>query len=390
MDLTPYKECPAHKNSVYIGTDEKCRPCCYYKHYVPITEITSWDDYQEKIQKTDIESGCKHCIDLESNGSKISHRLQMDPSNDISIAVCPNNVCNLKCTTCSPEQSSNWIQDADKMGWLNEDRKKYVLELPHLTNNKLSLCRDIISSADHNKKIIMTLYGGEPMINPEVIEFVDWLETQPNAKNIHASFITNGTKIPSKFEEWIGHFRHSNVVISIDSVRECNDYLRYGSKWSVIEQNFMKYADIATANSNFNFGVHMTLSWMNAYYFADFCEWVVSVSPPDKAIGSLHMTKLVGPSYYSLDNWTPELKQTVFDANVPRVKKLIETTDGFLRKQLEYLLECYETSLMTYVSGVAPDKTDCSEGLYIMHDLDELRNTNFDETFSEITKLIKQ
>jgi hypothetical protein len=80
----------------------------------------------------------------------------------------------------------------------------------------------------------------------------------------------------------------------------------------------------------------------------------------------------------------------VFDANVPRVKKLIETTNGFLRQQLEYLLECYETSLMTYVSGVAPEKTDCSEGFDILHQLDKLRNSNFDETFSEITKLIKQ
>lgn len=390
MDLTPYIECPAHKNSVYIGTDESCRPCCYYKHYVPITDITSWEDYQQKIQKTDIESGCKHCIDLESNGSKISHRLQMDSSNDISISVCPNNVCNLKCTTCSPEQSSNWIPDADKLGWLNPDRKKYVLELPHLTNNKLSLCRDIITSADHDKKIIMTLYGGEPMINPEVIEFVDWLETQPNVKNIHASFITNGTKIPSKFEKWTENFRHTNVVVSIDSTEDRNDYLRYGSKWNVIEQNFKKYADIATNNSNFNFGVHMTLSWMNAYYFADFCEWVVSVSPSDKAVASLHMTKLVGPSFYSLDNWTPEVKQMVLDANVPRVKNLIETTNGDLRKQLAYLLECYETSVVTYVSGIPPEKTDCTLGFETMYQLDKLRNSNFDETFSEITKLIKQ
>jgi organic radical activating enzyme len=355
---------------------------------VPITDITSWHDYQQKIQKTDIESGCKHCIDLESNGSTISHRLQMDSTSDISISVCPNNLCNLKCTTCSPEQSTSWIADADRLGWLNEDRKKFVFALPHLTYNKLELCRDIISAAESHKKISMIFYGGEPLINPEVIQFVDWMETLPNANNIHLSFITNGTKIPPKFEDWISKFWHTNVVVSIDSTGQRNDYLRYGSKWNIIEKNLKKYTDIAANNSSFNFGVHMTLSWMNAYYFSEFCEWIVSISSPGQPVASLHMTKLVAPSFYSVDNWTPELKQKVLAVNLPNVEKLIENSTGHLATQLKYFLECYVTSMNTYVSGTAPENSDCSEGFETLHKLDALRNTNFDETFSTITKLI--
>jgi hypothetical protein len=42
----------------------------------------------------------------------------------------------------------------------------------------------------------------------------------------------------------------------------------------------------------------------------------------------------------------------------------------------------------TYVSGTAPENSDCSEGFETLHKLDALRNTKFDETFSTITKLI--
>jgi hypothetical protein len=68
MDLTRFKECPAIKNSIYIDTQNKIAPCCYFKSKLPIDVLSDWDNYQSELEKIDIETVCEHCIKLENSG----------------------------------------------------------------------------------------------------------------------------------------------------------------------------------------------------------------------------------------------------------------------------------------------------------------------------------
>jgi len=75
MNLEPYKNCFAHKKAIYISNEEpNSRPCCFYGHNV---DADTWEEYQTKIAVTDIETGCRHCINAEQSGGW-SHRQQYE------------------------------------------------------------------------------------------------------------------------------------------------------------------------------------------------------------------------------------------------------------------------------------------------------------------------
>ena len=96
MDLTPFKECRAHKNAIFIGNeDPPFRPCCWFKN--PI-DANSYEEYQEKLSQLDVEENCRYCIETESNGGTWSHRMNyIDPTNEnfITVSISFDNLCNV-------------------------------------------------------------------------------------------------------------------------------------------------------------------------------------------------------------------------------------------------------------------------------------------------------
>ena len=53
MDLTPYKNCLALTNSVFVANEEKpYRPCCWFKTYIDATDI---HDYRKQLAEIDLE-----------------------------------------------------------------------------------------------------------------------------------------------------------------------------------------------------------------------------------------------------------------------------------------------------------------------------------------------
>ena len=94
MDLTLYKECKAHKNAIFIGNDDPpYRPCCWFEGYI---DASSYEEYQENLSQMDIEKNCRYCIDMESNGGKLSPRAHFMDSNNqnfITASISFDNLC---------------------------------------------------------------------------------------------------------------------------------------------------------------------------------------------------------------------------------------------------------------------------------------------------------
>lgn len=383
MDLTRFKECPALKNSVYIDTQNKVAPCCYYKQKFPIEILNDWGNYQTELNKIDIEQGCKHCINLEEAGSETSHRINFVnryntvlAKNELEISICVDNICNLKCTSCSPVNSSLWLTDALKLNLIEEKNKKQFLADLKGSELKLDICKKIIESSEEN--ISVALFGGEPTINPAVISFLDWMVDLPNARLISLTFVTNGTTILPNMETYINTFRFTDVNISLDGIGARNDFLRYGSDWKDLEQNAIRYNQLSIMHKNFECRVHLTLSVLNAYYFHEFCDWVATTISNMELV----FTKLVFPEYLSLDILTPQQKQIVLEHNL----KQLDNIKGKGSIKLDFIIKHYTESMTTYVTQHNSD--DVPMMFDFLDKLDTIRSTDFRNTFPEIINII--
>ena len=376
MNLTKFENCNAYKNAVYIDTYSNVTPCCYFKHKLPLNSLKDWSTYKSKLTEFDIESGCKHCIDLENNGSTVSHRLNFSRVNNLQIDICVDNLCNLKCTTCNVKASSQWIKDAVTLNLIKADEQKIYTRLSEQGTIKLEICKKIIEESQ--LPIAITFYGGEPTINPAVINFVNWLANLPNSKTISIGFITNVTTLFPNLDYYFTKFNGITIGASIDGIGEQNDYLRYGSDWNNLKNNLIHYSSVSdNYKNNYHFYVHLTLSLMNVYYFYEFCKWC-----NDNLINcTIKMTKLIQPVCYTLDLLTYENKLKIYNRNIELINQI--TPKGVTN--LNEIKKEYETSVLTNAKN---QEYNIDSALIFLKNLDNIRQTNFEKTFTEIYEIL--
>jgi hypothetical protein len=384
MDLTRFKECPAIKNSVYVDNQSKVAPCCYFKSKLPIEVLSDWNNYQTELAKIDIETGCEHCIKLENSGVEESHRNRFVhryksvlKKDELEISISVDNVCNLKCTTCNPINSSLWLGDAIKLNSLNPNYNlDQFLSGFKDGNFKLDICKKIIES--YEKDITVILYGGEPTINNAVIDFLEWLTELPNAHLISITFITNGTTVPKNIENYINKFKMIDINLSLDSINERSDFLRFRSQWKELEQNAIVYDLLALKYKNFEYRIHLTLSLLNVYYFYEFCNWVNNTLNNVEVI----FTKLIGPRHLSLDLLNPKQKQIVINHNLNLLNKI--ESKGL--QNINQTIKNYEQMVETYIADVYKD--GLTPTLDFLTNLDDIRSTAYKVTFPEIVEIL--
>lgn len=391
MDLTPFKNCFAHKNAIYISTAEKSyAPCCFHKE--PINAI-SYDDYRDKISKVDIAKACKYCIDMEQSGATWSHRLQYDQSyyqahgKLFVVGVCFDNICNIKCTTCGPTSSSKWIEDYAKLNPnLDSSAKKRFVRIMNQAPDKIKFVRDLLDKEEFDS-VRFDIFGGEPSINPTVIEFMDWLCEQPYAKNVMINLTTNTTTYFDKIEYYCSKFKFIQMQMSIDGQEEYFDHLRFGANWQVVKENIMRYDKLGGELSNLWPSIHLTLSWMNCLHVADFYEWVYKNTV--NLVG-FNMTKLTYPPYYSIDNIKPEVRENIKTEVMSRMSACdLTVLDPNKAFNFNHFKEVYETSMSNYINDYY--KTNLlQDGFDVLTRLDTIRNTDYKKTFSPILTLMEK
>jgi molybdenum cofactor biosynthesis enzyme MoaA len=394
MDLTPFKECNAHKNAIYIGNDDApFRPCCWFKGKI---DATSYKDYQEKLSQLDIEKNCKYCIDIESNGGEWSHRMHfMDSNNEnfITASISFDNLCNLKCITCSPTNSSQLANEIENP----EIRKKYT-SIHKKQPIKIEFLKEMLSNVQFSPQILrkatkvgspdytylrIEILGGEPLINPAVYEFLDWLIEQPYASLTGVNITTNGTTFNDKFIKYIKHFNYFSLQLSIDGIEDTFEYIRFGSKFSTLKEVTDKFYELyRTIPEKFIMSFNYTLSWMNSLHIGEFFNWVNTNYPN---VRHILVTKLEWPTQYSIDNLPIVLRKEI----VETVSKKITISD-IKPNGVQVGFDYYKQHMLT-----TPEHTQSSNniifGISRLDRNDKLinRNSNFNETFKPILDLLK-
>lgn len=145
------------------------------------------------------------------------------------------NTCNQACVYCGPDLSSLWA-DA-----LNLD---YSIEEDTLQQSK-NWILDNIKTVRH-----IYLAGGEPLlIKDNHVLLAELLDKNPQ---VEIRVNTNLSRIDTPVFQLLQQFQNVKWTISVDSQKECFEYMRWPGKWQEFMHNLSVVKNLAGDQINFN------------------------------------------------------------------------------------------------------------------------------------------
>ena len=297
----------------------RSRPCCFSKvhttTYMDGTDLQKYPAYKKdpnKFNKVDnitdflndpklVEirkdllngkrhEACNDCWKLEDNGIKSFRQIQNEIHEldkgfvkddgtvyaqtvsylDISLG----NVCNLKCRSCNPWNSHGWLEEGKFLPSTDWDETAYIVgEMSCKKPWFVKAFNEGFFDAVLRHTKVINFLGGEPLV---VKEHYDWLEhivANGWSKNIELHYNTNATTIPQRLLDIWDKFSGIVLALSIDATEDLAYYVRYPSKWKVIEKNMTKLANFSKNRKGIKVHTHVTLSLLNLHDLPNVLKW---------------------------------------------------------------------------------------------------------------------
>jgi hypothetical protein len=221
------------------------------------------------------------------------------------------NVCNLTCRMCGPGASRLWADHFNQI-----QPKRFLMPAHELEDLKVNnwvkrqpvqwLIQQCLPSVES-----LHFAGGEPLIIPEMVELLETCVASGRAHQILLSYNTNITVLPEKVTRLWHHFKGVSVMCSIDAIGPLNDYIRRPSKWADIDRNLHALDDnfenwgLTTVHFNTTVQIYNVLHLDQFYgYLGDNFK---HIDPAPQ------LTPLYNPSYLSIANLPPRVKQVAKD-----------------------------------------------------------------------------
>lgn len=357
-----------------IDKDGSMKPCCGYimpptQKFSTVDDIRQWWTNELENLRSDVTSdklnvGCSGCYQNEYNQHLLSLRQYTNLSynqlpetitkleNIDSLEIRMSNYCNLRCIMCGPYASSSIAQEyrdyADDykiFGYMPNETTVRWWENIHDNSDFMMVLKNVTK---------IHFSGGEPLLVPETVDMLDKLDP---AKLTLLHITTNLTKLNQRILDSLKKFDKVDITVSLEGIGDHNDYIRYGSDWTIIDSNLKTLMEMP----NVTVTIHHVLQHTSIYTLPKLIEYcdnlglnlsfleVYFESLPSPGVLTICSAPL--PDVVNFKNWLSS-----YDG---KNKQLLETWANTYNKN-DYLLEKFQT----YVNI-----------------LDRIRKLNFYETF---------
>lgn len=263
---------------------------------------------------------CRRCYDEERKGIK-SKRLKeneeyLKTSEDIIartkddgtlvpeftfIELRLGNICNLKCRTCNPVSSSKWVAEYKK---LNEDLI-FVTDYSNIEQGSWFEEDKFWNELSKYSSRLETVYvnGGEPTMVEKHFNFLYRLIELGLNEQVTLWYNINLTQLPKKLVDLWSKFKAVKLSVSIDDLKERNEYIRSGSNWTQTLDNLIKSRVLPVDVS-----ICQTVSIYNIFYIDKFYEFMKDIP--------IHLNWCYDPEF--LSPWI--LPQNIKDIIIDKVE----------------------------------------------------------------------
>jgi sulfatase maturation enzyme AslB (radical SAM superfamily) len=327
-----------------------------------------------EIQK-DLDSGIPHsnCVDcwnIESAGFTSPREIHNNTLKELTalesqpraVFLKPGNLCNLACRHCDPRVSTGWYRDyyrakIDPLMSYNQWVKTFdVTRRSYATdnNNTWGTLESWLPELAY-----FDLYGAEPLLIDPLFQLLKKSSdnSYSNRQSIHIN--TNGTIWADEFYAVFQNFKNVSLDVSVDGINDQFNYMRYPANWNHVLDNIKKYKSIP----NINLSITITVSIYNIWYINQIVEYFNKLNIYS-SINILH-----SPEHLCIKNLPNDIKQSI-STHLLSTKQhhLIDNIVNFINEPGINLMAQFFDFTDTY---------------------DQLRNQQFQHTFSEMYNLLK-
>lgn len=380
-------------------------------------KIQSRKEMMEGIKCSD----CRYCWNIEEQGNisdrhyRSGERWAMESYEDILInplgqhnpsyvEVNFNNACNLACSYCSPQFSSKWGIETDKLG-------AYPTTVPHNDPTHFTGSRRPIPNREDNpwreafwrwwpdlypdlKHFRMT--GGEPMMDPNTFRVFDYVLDNPK-EDLHLNTTSNFSTDPKLWKKYkdyvyklcnndVKYVEHFMQFVSLDTVGPQAEYVRHGLNYELAAGRCEEFVRDIPYRSSLTFII--TMSNLSIVKLQKLLEYIV------------YLRKTYTDTYQRIWFDTPLLYTPEWQSMQILPKEygsLLENCIEYMEDNLHEMhgFKDYEVLKMKrdldwMLSGTSDVERKRGDFYKFFCEHDRRRNTNFEETFPEMLNFWKE
>jgi MoaA/NifB/PqqE/SkfB family radical SAM enzyme len=369
--LTNKHFCPIPWTGLMYNFDGNVKNCIRSSEPIGNIQNKPIEDILNGVQNTATKLGmivnepgkrCQSCYDLEKKTNSfeiISDRvfylkelksnpldLYADPTkfNLLTADVRWSNLCNFACIYCGPEFSSRWESEIG-------------IQIKTPSDENISKFADYIYN---NAKQLKHIYlaGGEPLLmkqNLKLLELVD--------SNVRIRVNTNLSKVDTRIFEKICSFKNVHWIVSVESIEEEYEYIRYGGNWNSFIDN-LKIIKKLGHKISFNM-LHFALNAMSIFRCVDYL----------KGLGFHNNTFIIGALLQPVSLNIRQLPDNMLQLVKNELIKRITERPGFL-------LENGYQNVLSYTEQ--PFDKNINQTFEYLKSLDKKRNLDSTKIFKEL------
>jgi sulfatase maturation enzyme AslB (radical SAM superfamily) len=313
------------------------------------------------------------------------------------------NHCNLKCNMCWGYSSSRinserlhllQSKDKDMPSWLFDmwyPSEYDISKIDMMWHENPKFLENFKKVAPKLKRLYVT--GGEPSIIEANTKIINHLIDIGN-KECHVSFTTNLTTWNLDLYEKLEFFDRSEVQISIDGYRKSQEYIRYGSDWRTVSDNFKKLIQLP---DKVRIQVYNVFQIYNMFETYKLMKWMDSLSTSGvlKRNVGFYSILIDQPLYlrtnlmpWSIRDKAMRLYREFYDYSTYDNEYL--DFHGNANRIISYLESNWEPhgSYDKYCQGIEQTELNQRKMFYqYTQYMDKVRNTGFFRTFLEFSEL---
>jgi organic radical activating enzyme len=282
-----------------------------------------------------------------------------------------SNICNFKCRTCGQEYSSQWEQENLRSG------APHARRFPKNTNTEF--LEDVLEHIPHME--IAYFAGGEPLITDEHYILLEEMIRQ-NKTDVMLRYNTNLSNLKFKNKDLLGlwkHFDHDiQLSASIDHVRERAEYIRHGTDWGVVENNF----NLVRQEPNIKLEINTVLSVFNYLTIDKFYGYLINNNMYTNKDAEYSLYSMSGPECLSV-HILPDYYKQLGHVSIQRAIHLMKYKQ-FNPGKINQLRNAHRWA-ETYESYWEKLKDEFKKEI---NRIDLIRNEDFRKTFPELAPIL--
>ena len=238
---------------------------------------------------------CSYCWDAEDSGA-VSPRITLTPIYTMMepgiiettanlkwdehvypkyLEMSFSNLCQLKCSYCSTQNSSSWHEEIKKYGeYQLIDTENFNQYKSHGRENLYSEDSPMhkkfwkwFEEARHHLKVLR-ITGGEPLLHESTFHLADMIKDSDIEFHVNSNLCVSERRV-NKLTEINDKVK---VYASIDTVGKQSEWIRHGLDWEMFEKNLL-----GLIQEEVHVGLMVTFNFLSIPKFQEFLEWVLEL-----------------------------------------------------------------------------------------------------------------